>query len=81
MKADPGRVIDPDEDLIHHLSYGYLIVPSENLMDIVYRCETVILNILEKSGLSVNIIFEGKEQINGTHTNTIQIGIKCITRE
>ena len=59
LKADPNGEQHPDEDLIHSLRYGYLIVPADNLMDIVYRCETAILNILEKNSIGVNVIFEG----------------------
>lgn len=60
LKADSDREKNSDEDLIHNLSHGYLIVPSDNLMDIIYRCETAILNTLEKNGIGVDIIFEGK---------------------
>lgn len=72
LKAPDNRVPHEDEDLIHYLSNGFLVVPSDILMDIVYRCENSILNVLEKNttGIDRRIIFEG----NG---NNISLKYPC----
>lgn len=57
--ADPERKRHVDEGLIEHLSHGYLFTPTDELMDMVYRCETAILNVLEKEGVGELLIFDG----------------------
>ena len=60
LRAPDDRVRHEDEDIIHYLSHRYLIVPSDAVMNIIYRCETAILNILEKEGIDERVLFRGK---------------------
>ena len=60
LRAPEDRERHEDEDLIHYLSHGYLIVPSDAVMNIIYRCETAILNVLEKEGIDERVLFQGK---------------------
>lgn len=64
LKAPEDRIPHEDEDLIHYISNGHLLVPSDPLMNIIYRCENCILNVLDKNttGIDKRVIFQGNNK-------------------
>ncbi len=58
LTAPVEQPLHEDDDIIHSRSLGYLLIPSDALMNILQEIETSVLQVFQSTHLHKDLIFE-----------------------
>lgn len=58
LSAPDDQPLQEDDDIIHSRSMGYLLIPSEELMRVLEKAETAVLEVFQSTHLHSDLIFE-----------------------
>lgn len=60
LEAPINQPLRDDDDLIHGRSQGFLLIPSDPLVDLLEQLEIAILEVFQLTHLHKDLLFEGK---------------------